>query len=165
MEAKFEPETVEKILEQRLKGESRSQLYEKILDEKQEETSAVILLFIGLSPHSVSNMTELSASECKRINILEERSNSVILYNKRKPIPEPLKDRVKKRDNERCVICGYQEKLHFHHIIPVSKGGENQSENLALLCLSCHKYVHGGNYSDQTIYKDKKAFWDLIVGN
>lgn len=43
-----------------------------------------------------------------------------------------------------CVICAfdYKPSLQIHHIVPVSKGGNNDIENLTLLCPNCHSLIH-----------------------
>jgi len=45
------------------------------------------------------------------------------------------------RDKE-CQVCGTIENLHAHHIIPVSIGGLDVSENGEALCASCHADRH-----------------------
>lgn len=49
---------------------------------------------------------------------------------------------VLKRDNFRCKICGASAdegvKLHVDHIIPVSKGGKTEMDNLQTLCDKCN---------------------------
>lgn len=50
---------------------------------------------------------------------------------------------ILKRDNFKCVICGRTPKkdgitLHVDHIIPVSKGGKTEPENLRTLCSICN---------------------------
>jgi hypothetical protein len=52
---------------------------------------------------------------------------------------------VMKRDGERCVICSSQERLQFDHIFPKSKGGNDESENLRVLCRTCN--IKRGNLS------------------
>jgi 5-methylcytosine-specific restriction endonuclease McrA len=42
-----------------------------------------------------------------------------------------------KYDN-RCLCCGDQKKLTVDHVIPISKGGTNNIENIQPLCLSCN---------------------------
>lgn len=58
--------------------------------------------------------------------------------NKREPIPEDVTMFVWRRDGGKCVKCGSQEKLHFDHIIPHSKGGSDTERNLQLLCEACN---------------------------
>jgi hypothetical protein len=53
----------------------------------------------------------------------------------RRSIPRAIKSAVWQRDGGKCVICGGTNKLHFDHIIPVSKGGRsNTADNIQLLC-------------------------------
>ena len=53
------------------------------------------------------------------------------------------------RDNYRCQNCGIRGgphgngELHAHHIVPLSRGGSDNQENLKTLCKECHKAVHG----------------------
>lgn len=41
-------------------------------------------------------------------------------------------------DDYRCVHCGTREELTVDHIIPVSKGGGDERENLQTLCKRCN---------------------------
>lgn len=42
-----------------------------------------------------------------------------------------------------CELCGCKNcSLILHHIIPVSKGGDNSPENIVVLCEECHKDFH-----------------------
>jgi 5-methylcytosine-specific restriction endonuclease McrA len=66
-------------------------------------------------------------------------------------IPEPIGERHKRsisqdvkiavsaRDGGRCRQCGSTEKLHFDHVIPVSRGGANTIANIQLLCGPCNR--------------------------
>jgi len=42
------------------------------------------------------------------------------------------------RDGYRCCICGAAERLSVDHIIPISKGGSDELDNLQTLCWSCN---------------------------
>ena len=61
---------------------------------------------------------------------------------KRKSIPAKLRHQVFVRDGYRCVECGATNKettLEIDHIIPVSKGGTNDIDNLQTLCKTCNR--------------------------
>jgi hypothetical protein len=42
------------------------------------------------------------------------------------------------RDDGTCQKCGSTVDLHFDHIVPFSKGGSNEPENVQLLCSKCN---------------------------
>ncbi len=49
-----------------------------------------------------------------------------------------------KQADHKCAVCGTQEQLVGHHIIPLSKGGEpHDVDNVAILCRSCHMEWEG----------------------
>jgi hypothetical protein len=61
----------------------------------------------------------------------------------RRILTPSLRYDILKRDNFKCVICGRTPKrdgitLHVDHIIPVSKGGKTEPENLRTLCSICN---------------------------
>ena len=53
-------------------------------------------------------------------------------------IPKPTRKAVLIRDNYSCVKCGNQKDLHMDHIIPESRNGSNELENLQVLCKDCN---------------------------
>ena len=61
---------------------------------------------------------------------------------KRKPMKPSLRFEILKRDDYRCQICGATAKdgakLEIDHIHPVSKGGDNNADNLQVLCRDCN---------------------------
>jgi len=55
-----------------------------------------------------------------------------------------------------CQICNFdvKEVLEIHHVLPLSVGGTNDYDNLAILCPTCHKIFHAhikNNDSDMDI--------------
>lgn len=63
---------------------------------------------------------------------------------KSRTINQKIKLKIFKRDNYTCVLCGKSPAtqmgviLHIDHIIPFSKGGENDLKNLRTLCDKCN---------------------------
>jgi len=70
----------------------------------------------------------------------------------REPINESLKEEIFERDNHQCQYnfdkdCLKNKGLSIDHIIPVSKGGTNEKNNLVTSCMVCNskksnKYLH-----------------------
>lgn len=58
------------------------------------------------------------------------------------PIPDSLRYQVLKESGGRCALCGITKKdspLDVDHIIPRSRGGSNEKENLQVLCIKCNR--------------------------
>jgi len=62
-----------------------------------------------------------------------------------------LKEKILKRDNYRCSNCGSSDtNLYFSHIVPLSRGGRNEPDNLTTLCEICAKLTR---YRGGTTFK------------
>lgn len=46
----------------------------------------------------------------------------------------------------KCVNCGSEELVEYHHIVPLINGGTNNLSNIVPLCEKCHVSAHGGVY-------------------
>ena len=77
----------------------------------------------------------------------------------RRSISGTTRQNVLMRDNYTCQICGATvkdgAKLEIDHIIPHSKGGTNDENNLQVLCQQCNREKH--NRSDLLHDKQKLA--------
>ena len=45
-----------------------------------------------------------------------------------------------------CAACNATENLHYHHLVPRSKGGSNKEQNLITLCIRCHGLWHNATW-------------------
>lgn len=70
--------------------------------------------------------------------------NKVFKHRTKRDASVKLRFDVFKRDNFKCCICGASPakdvsiELHIDHIIPWSKGGETEIDNLQTLCSRCN---------------------------
>jgi len=60
-----------------------------------------------------------------------------------------------RRREQRCFICGFDHapSLQDHHALPPRLGGNDDLENLYVLCANCHQAV-------EKIYD--REFWDRV---
>lgn len=56
--------------------------------------------------------------------------------------PEFKKNLVEKLGTK-CVNCGSEICIEYHHIVPLTLGGTNNITNIVPLCYGCHEIVHG----------------------
>lgn len=50
----------------------------------------------------------------------------------------------------KCVNCGNEEYIEYHHIVPLKNGGTNNLGNIVPLCQKCHKLAHNKIHRDTT---------------
>ena len=83
---------------------------------------------------------------------------------KRQPISAKTRLKVLDRDNYACQICGATiadgATLHIDHIIPLSKGGTSDENNLQVLCKHCNLAKN----NSMNLEHDKKKLRELKEG-
>ncbi len=102
----------------------------------------------------------------KEYNLTEKGRKSTILKNYKRRMNvnnldnidyNLLKEKFNKLGNK-CVICG-SKNITIDHIIPISKGGTNNIDNLQPLCKSCNSSKGNKNMEEFTKYlKEKKKY-------
>lgn len=81
----------------------------------------------------------LDSVSTKRV---DKKTYEKLVVAERAMVSDSLRYDVMRRDGFRCVLCGMSAKdgaiLHVDHIIPVSKGGKSEIDNLRTLCEKCN---------------------------
>lgn len=75
----------------------------------------------------------------------KKQQRKILKGTNRTGVSSDLRNIVYSRDNSFCQECNTKFELwesQVHHIIPVSNGGNDEINNLILLCKSCHTKVH-----------------------
>lgn len=62
---------------------------------------------------------------------------------------------IKERDGFTCQVCGNDDWLEVHHIIPRIMGGTDTDDNLITLCKKCHELIPKGEDSGQIIFNER----------
>ena len=94
-------------------------------------------------------INEVNNTQKKSPNLLQKNKKAEIrsLSTRKKPkrtrhISAALRVSVLNRDRYKCVFCGRNSKqidLEVDHILPFSKGGNNDFSNLQTLCFDCNR--------------------------
>lgn len=85
--------------------------------------------------------------------------------NKRKNVPNKLRFEVFKRDSFTCQYCGQSAPnvvLEVDHLLPVSKGGDNDILNLITSCWTCNNGKSNILLTDNTMLEKQKAQLDEL---
>ncbi len=60
---------------------------------------------------------------------------------------ELLREQVFRKYNYQCNECGSHNMLQIHHLLEVQYGGEDNIDNMILLCENCHQKKHGREFT------------------
>ena len=80
----------------------------------------------------------IHCNECKlqRVHVKEEPQSLLDLSSR-------TVSKILYRAKCSCSICGWNESsCDIHHIVPKSKGGTNDADNLIIVCPNCHRVIH-----------------------
>jgi 5-methylcytosine-specific restriction endonuclease McrA len=67
-----------------------------------------------------------------------QRSQAAKLRRSRKNFSKAEFKKIGERNGYKCMFCGTHQDLELDHIVPFSKGGTDEIENLQLLCKKCN---------------------------
>lgn len=68
---------------------------------------------------------------------------------RRKAFGTATRNQITLRDGARCARCLRTDDLHIDHVVPLSRGGSNDINNLRFLCRACN--LHKGSRLDSEI--------------
>lgn len=79
-------------------------------------------------------------------------------------VRQKLREQVERRAGDRCEYCRMHQSLqgatfHVEHISPLSKGGRDDLENLALACPSCNLYKSDRTQVVDPVTKEQVQFF------
>ena len=92
----------------------------------------------------LANGCDVWLRKCPKCTSVKPKKKNVPTKTHSRKISDKLRYKVLKRDNYKCCACGASPakdpsvELHIDHIVPFSKGGETNLENLQTLCSKCN---------------------------
>ena len=82
--------------------------------------------------------------------------NNLTIKQTRKRLTETAKKNIFNRDKYECQYCGSHDDLEIDHIIPLSKGGTNEDDNLLTACHRCNS-LKGDKNLKEFIEENKRV--------
>ena len=82
------------------------------------------------------------------------RASNELLHNIR--VTTELHNRWQDADGKlRCINCGCESHIRWHHVVPLGKGGIDTITNIVPVCDRCHAAIHTDverHYSDDRVW-------------
>lgn len=132
---------------------------------KETNTRAQLAKLSGVSEGTVAHYEAVLKSQNDELinNMMVGKESIYSAYKKattRKAIPKKIQKIKTQESNGMCEICGCNifPILEFHHVKMVSIGGNNNYDNIRLICPNCHSLIH--IFEDT---KDIKAKQSLVA--
>ena len=95
-----------------------------------------------------ANGSDVWLRKCPSCQKTKQTVNSILInkyaISSTRKISDKMRYQVLKRDNFKCCTCGASPakdpavELHIDHVIPWSKGGKTEFDNLQTLCSKCN---------------------------
>ena len=120
-------------------GASMNSDYCYICDCCEKDDGRPILFWEGLpgrKGHFVLCLSCIEKLYIKHVSNITKKDESIII--KRKTIPEKLRNKIFRRDENQCVKCKSKNNLQIDHIVPFILGGMTIEDNLQTLCKTCN---------------------------
>lgn len=100
------------------------------------------VIFTGTSSQVHEKLHEAHELFCKETGFNNEPVDRDQSESERRKMSPKIRYEILRRDGFKCVLCGRQTidgvKLQVDHILPVSKGGLTELNNLRTLCFECN---------------------------
>ena len=86
-----------------------------------------------------------------------------------KTISKTVKNEVLFQQDYKCYECKNKlpARKHFHHIKPVSEGGDNSMGNIVAVCSNCHDEIHHRKQllkqREGSSQGESKSIWDKTI--
>lgn len=98
---------------------------------------------VAHDPQDVEKSCSVFGHICPVFFVNEPFTETRELRRVGRTIPRAVMLRVVRRDNNQCQICGAvlrDDEIEFDHIIPVSRGGPSEEQNLRVACPPCNRH-------------------------
>ena len=93
--------------------------------------------------HSLPVAALLGAMDlCISLMLMTRANERTVQPTRRVTIPDHVKKGLAQIQEYKCMFCGVRRKLQnlqVDHVVPVVRGGSNQTSNLQLLCAPCNQ--------------------------
>lgn len=77
----------------------------------------------------------------------------------------PNRNRIYKRDGHKCVYCGNGKNLTLDHVVPKSRGGTNEWNNLVTSCFKCNLKKGNKTPEEAKMVMTQKPFTPSLTGD
>lgn len=126
-EAKREQKAILKRLEKEKKEAERK-------NKKESKPKCVIC------GNETNRKIPVCSDECKKTHIIQNDAEVANSTDRKRSVSKTAKEIL----GNKCIVCGYDKYVHYHHIKYVSEGGGNNISNIIPLCPNHHYEEHNG---------------------